>query len=1017
MASFPASSGSSFFRRVSKKKAVPSRKRGWKSHRPLLAEALEGRWMLDANVAADPNNVSLSTAPGGTVVLGSSVKMSDMATLTGGSSPTGTITFYLFAPGVTPAADHSNNVYSDKVTVSGDGNYSTSTGTNPGGAMPAKIGTFQWLAVYSGDAHNQSVSSTLGDEPQTVVSPPAISTFEGGTLHLGSGGKLYDSAQLQGGMNPTGTITFYLFAPGVTPNATDGNNIYTDTVTIDPANPYALYDVTKGNNPGGHVPQQTGTYQWVAVYSGDANNPPQASEFGDEPQKVVPSAPTITTVPGPSVVFGSGQPLTDTATLAGGSNPNGTITFYLFAPNVTPAADDSNNIYSDSVTINGNGSYSTASGSNPGGHVPQAIGTYQWVAVYSGDANNASAESNFGDEPEVSTSPPAISTFEGGTLHLGSGGKLYDSAQLQGGINPTGTITFYLFAPGVTPNATDSNNVYTDTVTIDPAHPYALYDVTMGNNPGGPVPTQTGTYQWIAVYSGDANNPPQASQFDDEPQKVVPPGQAQVVVLKIADQQSIDAGQIAGFTIKLLNEGANTATGVTLNDALPPGVAADVNWQIDSSGNGFAAGTNPGDFTITGPVGHQVLTLASSVNALAAGASISVHLTGQTSLNDVDPNLPPCTTTLVNTATVNAANEPANDQNAQASATITLHNVDLDVSKTADQTQVVAGQIAGFTIQIFNQGCLEPQNATLTDQLSAGPGNDIFWRLDPTQGSAEFFQIVGQIGQQQLELLPGANLQPGGLISVHIIGQTTVNDVGTLTNTATVNASNEPSFEDNAQASASIHIEPAQGNAQSLYVQAAFEQVLGRQPDQASLASFVNALDNGMSRTTFAMTLTHSDEYYDDVISRAYQHFLGRSPDSSGLQYWDLQMRAGLTDEQLEAQFIGSPEYYQHSGGTDKAWVDHMYFDLLGRSPDVQGETYWVAALAGGAARSSVALGFAASAEREGDQVKEDYEIFLGRLPTQSEIDGWVTAFEQGLTNEDVIAGFIASDEYFADHS
>ncbi|HQU42287.1 MAG TPA: DUF4214 domain-containing protein, partial [Pirellulales bacterium] len=227
----------------------------------------------------------------------------------------------------------------------------------------------------------------------------------------------------------------------------------------------------------------------------------------------------------------------------------------------------------------------------------------------------------------------------------------------------------------------------------------------------------------------------------------------------------------------------------------------------------------------------------------------------------------------------------------------------------------------------------------------------------------------------------------------------------------------EPSFEDNAQASASINIEQAQGNAQSLYVQAVFEQVLGRQPDQASLASFVNALDNGMSRTTFAMTLTHSDEYYDDVISRAYQHFLGRSPDSSGLQYWDMQMRAGLTDEQLEAQFIGSPEYYQHSGGTDKAWVDHMYFDLLGRSPDVQGETYWVAALAGGAARSSVALGFAASAEREGDQVKEDYEIFLGRLPTQSEIDGWVTAFEQGLTNEDVIAGFIASDEYFADHS
>ena len=31
-------------------------------------------------------------------------------------------------------------------------------------------------------------------------------------------------------------------------------------------------------------------------------------------------------------------------------------------------------------------------------------------------------------------------------------------------------------------------------------------------------------------------------------------------------------------------------------------------------------------------------------------------------------------------------------------------------------------------------------------------------------------------------------------------------------------------------------------------------------------------------------------------------------------------MHGGLTDEQLEAGFIGSPEFYNHSGGTDKGW-------------------------------------------------------------------------------------------------
>ena len=50
---------------------------------------------------------------------------------------------------------------------------------------------------------------------------------------------------------------------------------------------------------------------------------------------------------------------------------------------------NSNNVYTDMVTVSGNGTYTTATGTNPGGYVPTAAGTYQWVAVYSGDSNNA----------------------------------------------------------------------------------------------------------------------------------------------------------------------------------------------------------------------------------------------------------------------------------------------------------------------------------------------------------------------------------------------------------------------------------------------------------------------------------------------------------------------------------------------------------------------------------------------------------------------------------------------------
>ncbi len=208
--------------------------------------------------------------------------------------------------------------------------------------------------------------------------------------------------------------------------------------------------------------------------------------------------------------------LTDSATLSGGYNPGGTITFYLFAPGVTPNGTDSNNVYSDTVTVSGNGTYTTATGTNPGGYVPTVAGTYEWVAVYSGDANNNGVTSGYGSEPEtVSKASPAITTTPGGSVTCGGMVKLTDTAALSGGYNPTGTITFYLFAPGITPNGTDSNNVYTDTVTVNGD---GTYTTSMGTNPGGYAPTTTGTYQWLAVYSGDGNNNGASGTFGSEPE-------------------------------------------------------------------------------------------------------------------------------------------------------------------------------------------------------------------------------------------------------------------------------------------------------------------------------------------------------------------------------------------------------------------------------------------------------------------------------------------------------------------
>lgn len=200
---------------------------------------------------------------------------------------------------------------------------------------------------------------------------------------------------------------------------------------------------------------------------------------------------------------------------------------------------------------------------------------------------------------------------------------------------------------------------------------------------------------------------------------------------------------------------------------------------------------------------------------------------------------------------------------------------------------------------------------------------------------------------------------------------------------------------------------------QASWADNAFENLLGREINPGALTDFVAAQQTGISRLALSLFITGSDEYLTDEIDRAYVEFLGRVADPQGQAFWLAQIRDGLTYEQLQAAFIASPEFYQNAGGTDRAWVDKLYFDLLGRRPDTTGENFWVQALAAGESRSDVALGFTTSDERESLVIAQDYVNLLGRQGTPREIAGWVSTYRGGVSNEGIAAEFAASDEYF----
>jgi hypothetical protein len=106
-----------------------------------------------------------------------------------------------------------------------------------------------------------------------------------------------------------------------------------------------------------------------------------------------PAQTTLSTQTAAAAALGS--PIHDTATLSGGLNPTGTITFRLYGPNdagCTAAA-----IFSSTVSVAGNGNYVS------GTFTPALSGVYRWIATYSGDGANAASATACNDANEAVT--------------------------------------------------------------------------------------------------------------------------------------------------------------------------------------------------------------------------------------------------------------------------------------------------------------------------------------------------------------------------------------------------------------------------------------------------------------------------------------------------------------------------------------------------------------------------------------------------------------------------------------
>ena len=208
-----------------------------------------------ADITQTTPTIATTASAGGAV----GTVLTDQATLSGGTAPTGTITFVLYGPN---DATCTTAVFtSNAIAVNGNGTY-----TSAPGFAPVAAGTYRWRAFYSGDANNNRGLRGMRRAERKRRHHAGADDADDRDRGLGR------RRDRHGADRPGDVGGRYGADRDASRSCCTVPNDATCTTTVFTSNAIAVNGNGIYTSAPGFAPVAAGTYRWRAFYSGDANN-------------------------------------------------------------------------------------------------------------------------------------------------------------------------------------------------------------------------------------------------------------------------------------------------------------------------------------------------------------------------------------------------------------------------------------------------------------------------------------------------------------------------------------------------------------------------------------------------------------------------------------------------------------------------------------------------------------------------------------------------------------------------